>query len=73
MPPTLDEQVATLHPDEAADRLGLRPYTLRQMRRRGDGPPYLRIGNRVRYRMVDLADWLTTQVRTTTTDPEPSE
>jgi hypothetical protein len=38
----------------AADELGLSPRTLEGWRRRGEGPPYLKIGRRVKYRPEDI-------------------
>lgn len=43
----------------AAAVLGIGYTTLRRMRLRGDGPPFVVLGERlVRYREVDLEDWL---------------
>ena len=55
---TLEESVITLSPSEAAERLGVKYGTLRNWRWRGVGPPFLKVGRSVRYRLVDLADWL---------------
>jgi predicted DNA-binding transcriptional regulator AlpA len=35
--------------------------TLYGMRDRGDGPPYVQLGGRRRYRLIDIAAWLTAQ------------
>lgn len=37
--------------------LGLSPITLQQLRARGDGPPFFRIGRTVRYRLGDVIAW----------------
>lgn len=37
--------------------LGLSPVTLQQLRARGDGPPFFRIGRTVRYRLGDVIGW----------------
>lgn len=37
--------------------LGLSPVTLQQLRARGDGPPFFRIGRTVRYRLGDVIAW----------------
>ena len=66
MPASLDDRATTVSPAECARRIGLQPSTLRNRRVRGDGPPYVRIGTRVRYRIGDIADWLDAQVRTST-------
>jgi hypothetical protein len=48
----LDEHAAGVY-------LGGIPFrTLRQWRYLGQGPPYLKVGHRVRYRTVDLDAWL---------------
>jgi hypothetical protein len=38
----------------AADELGFSPRTLEGWRRRGEGPPYLKFGRRVKYRLEDI-------------------
>ena len=47
---------------QAAEYLSLRPQTLRKRRLTGDGPPYIRLGDRpkarVAYRLEDLEDWI---------------
>ena len=43
--------------DPALELIGTRG-TLAQWRHRGDGPPYVRFGNRVLYRGSDLNEWL---------------
>jgi len=65
---TLDERTRTTDTDGAAARVGVTPETLRNWRWRGDGPPYLKIGRRVRYRLVDLADYLDGCTRSSTSD-----
>jgi hypothetical protein len=41
----------------ASEITGLSTVTLNQMRLRGAGPPFFRIGRSVRYRLGDLLDW----------------
>jgi predicted DNA-binding transcriptional regulator AlpA len=53
---------------EAAARLGLSPRTLERTRASGDGPAFCKIGRRVLYRPEDIAAWLATRVRTSTSD-----
>ena len=65
---TLDDRTTTTDERGAAKRLKLAPETLRNMRWRGDGPPFLKLGRTVRYRLSDLADWLDARVRTSTSD-----
>ena len=70
---TLEERVVTLAPEEAAAHVGLRPTTLANWRWRGQGPRYVKVGGRVRYRLTDLALWLDEQARTSTSDPGPND
>lgn len=42
----------------AAPMIGVNAATLKTWRRRGIGPPYVRFGNRVRYRVRDVEAWL---------------
>ena len=43
--------------EPAADIVDLSVSTLQKMRVRGDGPPFLKIGRSVRYRVSDLQAW----------------
>lgn len=54
---------------EAAERLRLAPQTLAVMRVTGDGPPYIKVGSRVRYEESVLADWLDRRRHTSTHAP----
>jgi predicted site-specific integrase-resolvase len=47
----------------AADELGLSPRTLEGWRRRGEGPPYLKFGRRVKYRPEDIEAYKATRLR----------
>ena len=64
----LSARTTLVPPEGAAERLGLQPSTLANLRWRGGGPPYLKVGGRVRYRLTDLAAWLDTRVHTSTSD-----
>ena len=58
VPTYIDEQ-------EVARRTTLSPSTLQLMRRRGDGPPWVRLGSRrVAYRWSDVERWIADQGRT---------
>ena len=70
-PRSLDERSITVSPKEAADRLGCTPETLANWRWSGRGPCYVKVGGRVRYRLADLADYLDTQTRNSTSDGGP--
>lgn len=67
--------LSELHPGELVDATtagqllgGLSPKTLANQRVRGDGPRFLRIGNRIRYEVADLAAYLESCRRTSTSD-----
>ena len=45
----------------AAEFLGMRPQTLGLWRHKATGPTYIKVGNAVRYRMSDLAEYLEQQ------------
>lgn len=62
----LEARATTVSPEEAAERLGLKPSTLANLRWSGRGPRYCKCGGRVRYRLVDLAEWLDAQARSST-------
>lgn len=52
-PPTL------LTTRQAAEVLGLEPRTMEEFRRKGSGPPFIRLSSRsVRYRLDALERWL---------------
>jgi hypothetical protein len=70
MKTTLDDRATTISPTEAARRLGCTVGTLRNRRWRGDGPAYVRIGSRVRYRLLDVATFIEERVRYLPSDPE---
>ena len=61
-----ESRARTVSPEDAADRLGVQPSTLANWRWAGGGPPYLKVGGRVRYRLHDLAKWLDAQARSST-------
>jgi hypothetical protein len=46
------------------------PRTLQRWRMEGSGPCFVRIGRLVRYRRNDLDDWLSLQVRRSTSEPQ---
>lgn len=54
----------------AAAYMGLSVPTLDRKRVNGDGPPYVKIGSRVRYRRADLDAWLSKRVVTSTSEAE---
>ena len=67
----LEARATTVSAGEAARRIGWKASTLANARWKGSGPPYLKIGGRVRYRLCDIADWLDSQTRASTSDAAP--
>jgi predicted DNA-binding transcriptional regulator AlpA len=51
---------------DAGKLLGLAPATLRNMRTKGRGPSFIKVGGLVRYRHADIVDWIESRVRYTT-------
>lgn len=45
-------------PPAVAERLDLTVQALALMRHEGNGPTYIKVGRRVRYRMSDVETWL---------------
>ena len=60
-----------LNAHEAAEYLGLSVRTMNRYRVTGNGPPYYRIGGRVRYVRAELDEWVTGSRRTSTSDNDP--
>ncbi len=52
----------------AAERIGLAVKTLENMRTRGDGPRFLKLGRAVRYRLADLDAWMAERVMSSTSE-----
>jgi predicted DNA-binding transcriptional regulator AlpA len=50
-----------LSPDRAAQVLGVPARTLEAWRWRRTGPPYIKLGKRVGYRVADIESWLAAQ------------
>jgi len=69
---TLDARATTVGPEDAAERLGVQRSTLDNWRWSGRGPAYVKVGGRCRYRLADLAEWLDSQTRASTSDPGPA-
>ena len=53
------DPLAMLTTKQAAARYGLSPETFINWRKKRKGPPFVRLGQTVRYRPVDLEAWLT--------------
>ena len=56
---------------ELADRWGLSPRTLENWRWRGEGPPFVKIGRKVVYRLLDVEAYEQEQLRTNTLSVGP--
>jgi len=48
---------------QASEYTGFSKTTLDIWRSRGDGPPYIKLAQAVRYKRTDLDDWLTAKRR----------
>jgi DNA-binding transcriptional MerR regulator len=50
-----------MHPRQVAERYNMTPESLANWRREGKGPPFIRLGNgrrpRVMYRLDDILQW----------------
>lgn len=64
MPDETVTVVYLLDPPAIARALGVTVDTLKAWRRKGVGPPFVRFGNRIRYRATDLDTWLDSQTIT---------
>jgi excisionase family DNA binding protein len=54
---------------EAAHALGVSISTLNKLRVQGGGPRFVRIGSSVRYRQSDLAEYVESNVKRSTSEP----
>lgn len=52
----------------AAGHLHLSRQYLEKLRLAGGGPAFAKLGRVVRYRRIDLDNWLTAQIKTSTSD-----
>ncbi|HVT18316.1 MAG TPA: helix-turn-helix domain-containing protein [Thermoanaerobaculia bacterium] len=57
----------------AAEYCGLSPRTLEKKRTTGGGPPFVKLGKRVRYCLSDLDAWIVQNKRRSTSDPGEQE
>jgi hypothetical protein len=67
-PVVLDTRAA-VNTRAAAHILGVSPRTLEGKRVSGGGPPFVKIGGAVRYRLASLEAYLQQQERASTSDP----
>lgn len=57
-----------LNPDQLGDRWGKTRQALANMRFRGDGPAFVKIGRSIFYRVEDVLAFEESQIRTRTDD-----
>jgi hypothetical protein len=57
-----------LNTAEAAEQLRVKKQTLENWRTRGEGPPFIKVGRRVFYRVSGLDVWLTGRIRSSTSE-----
>ena len=57
--------------EEAARLLGVSAGYLNNLRVKGGGPSFIKIGTRVSYDQSDLVDWLASRKRSSTSDAGP--
>ncbi|MCA9564820.1 MAG: helix-turn-helix domain-containing protein [Myxococcales bacterium] len=57
-----DAEPLLVDTDRAAELMTLSPSTLTRWRGKGKGPPFVRLGSRVMYRVSDLEDWIATRL-----------
>ena len=67
----MDWQRTLMDARAAATSLGVAPGTLAKWRVTGDGPPFVKLGARVRYDRDDLDRWLDANRHRTTGDRLP--
>lgn len=53
---------------DASEHVGLSESTLEKRRLTGDGPPFVKIGRAVRYRICDLDAWIAAQLTQSTSE-----
>jgi excisionase family DNA binding protein len=59
-----------LTPQDAAELLALSKSWLAKLRMNGDGPAFVKLGRRVRYRLSDLQAWTNGAVYRSTSDAD---
>ena len=67
-PTDRDQRVLALDTVAAAKSLSLSVTWLEQMRLKGNGPRFLKVGRRVLYRPADIEAWLDEHIRRSTSD-----
>jgi len=62
---------ALLDENEVAALIHQSTRTVQSYRLLGGGPPFAKLGRNVRYRRVDVLDWIAQNIRCSTSDPGP--
>lgn len=47
-----------INTNQLAEKLKVSPSSINKWRKTGDGPPYIRYGRKVMYRLEDVEQWL---------------
>ena len=68
-----DPALILLNQEQLADLLGCSTRTLERLRLEGASIPFVRVGRLVRYRLIDIHQYLERQRRTSTGDTRPEE
>jgi predicted DNA-binding transcriptional regulator AlpA len=66
-PPAAASEVL-LTPKQAAKLFNLSTSWLAKQRHKGGGPPYVKLGGAVRYRLADLQLWMKARLRLSTSE-----
>lgn len=61
-------EVLVVDTQGAALRTGLSVATLEKKRVHGNGPPFLKLGRSVRYRLADLDEWMARRLVASTSE-----
>jgi hypothetical protein len=64
------DDLQLLNQRQAAEVLAVNPRTMEGWRCRGDGPPFIRLGRVIRYRLQDLHTWLEDRTFQSTTEAD---
>jgi predicted DNA-binding transcriptional regulator AlpA len=58
--------------NQVSQLLGYTPRALQKWRITGDGPKFVKVSQRsIRYRKIDILQWIEERIRTSTSDPGP--
>jgi len=57
------ETLSTIDAEGLAELVGTRPWRVYEMVKKGEAPPYFRVGKVLHFRVVDVANWMEEQVK----------